>query len=112
MNDGSLRGTLKIVARELRGKKYFRFNWSAVGQTPLITIYLKDNDKQGQLRNGEIYSSYRSLAQSVSTCKGDLIGNVLLLSAMKRDEGFQICVIGSSRPFLPKRNAPCIILNK
>lgn len=76
------------MARLIRGK-YFRFNWSAGGQTILIVIYLKDNNKHGKLRNGEICALYWSLTQSISACKGDLIDNILLFSTMIRDTGFQ-----------------------
>jgi len=79
---------LKIVATEIRGK-YFRFNWSAGGQMILIVIYLKDNNKHGELHNGEIYTLCWSLTQSISACKGDLIDNVLLFSAMICDTGFK-----------------------
>jgi hypothetical protein len=97
---------LKIVAREIQGK-YFRFNWSVGGQTILIVIYLKGNNKHGKLHNGEIYTLYWSLTQSISACKGDLIDNVLLfvIQAFRH-------VVDRSSTFLPKRNAPCIILSR
>jgi hypothetical protein len=50
---------------------------------------VKDNKKLGNLHNGEIYTSHWSLTQSISACKGDLIDNILLFSAMTRDTVFQ-----------------------
>jgi hypothetical protein len=83
LSDRSLWGTLKIAARGLR-KKFFTFNWEWSRSDETNVIYLKDNNKQGQLRNGEVCTLYRRLGKSISACKGELIDNVLAFSAMKR----------------------------